>query len=149
MVVVQNASEPEPTHKRHARWSQEDNAVIIDLLKSHQSEGHQSDSGWKGVVWTTCEAALRGSEKQSGGGPKTANGCKEHWLSVRLLLEEPAVVRPPIPSNDTVRFGKGPQVHHTPRSRDRRDSTILVGWQNPPDVHLQRHVHQLHYLPSH
>jgi len=82
MVVVQSTSELEPSNKKHARWSEEDNAIVINVLKTHQSKGHQSDSGWKGIVWTACEVALRDSEKQSGGGPKTVNGCKEHWLAV-------------------------------------------------------------------
>jgi len=84
MAIAQDASKLKPSNKKNARWSQEDNAVLIDLLKSHQSKGHQSDSGWKGIVWTACEEALRGSESRSGGGPKTASGCKEHWHSVRL-----------------------------------------------------------------
>ena len=82
MAVAQGASELKPSNRKNARWSQEDNTVLIDLLKVHQSKGHQSDSGWKTIVWTACEEALRDSEIQSGGGPKTASGCKEHWLSV-------------------------------------------------------------------
>jgi len=34
-------------------------------------------------VWTACGEALHSSEGKSGGGAKTANGCKEHWLSLR------------------------------------------------------------------
>jgi len=84
MADTQESSELKPSYKKHARWSQEDNAKLIDLLKIHQSKGHQSDSGWKGIVWTACEVAFRDSEKKSGGGPKTASGCKDHWLSVHL-----------------------------------------------------------------
>ena len=73
MVTVQDVGELKQSPKKNARWSQDNNAVIIELLKNHQSEGHQSDSGWKSIVWTACEVALWGSEKQSGGGPKTAS----------------------------------------------------------------------------
>ena len=84
MAIAQDTSAPKSNHKKNARWSQEDNAVLIEQLKIHQSKGHQSDSGWKSLVWTACEVALRESEIKSGGGPKTASGCKEHWLSVCL-----------------------------------------------------------------
>jgi len=74
--------------KKNTRWSQEDNAALIDLLRIHQSKGHQSDSGWKNIVWTVCEVAFRDSEKKSGGGPKTVSGCKEHWHLVCLLSSD-------------------------------------------------------------
>jgi hypothetical protein len=87
MSVVENSTTLErPGRRKNAKWSREDDAVFIDLLTTHQSKGNQSDNGWKKIVWTACEEALRVGEKQSGGGPKTASGCKDHWLSVCLSL---------------------------------------------------------------
>ena len=82
MVATQEAANLEPSRKKNARWSHEDNKIFVDSLKAHQSQGHQSDNGWKNIVWTSCEVALQGSETRSGGGPKTADGCKEHWGTV-------------------------------------------------------------------
>ena len=62
---------------KNARLSQGDVPVLIDLLKNHQSQGHHSDAGWKGIVWTARETDLRNSEPHSGGGPKTVKGCGE------------------------------------------------------------------------
>ena len=66
MAVIQEASELKPSHKKNAQWLQEDNVTLINLLKIHQSKGHQSDSGWKGIVWTACEVAFQGSKKRVG-----------------------------------------------------------------------------------
>ena len=86
MAAVQEAPSSELGRKKNARWSKEDDATLVNLLTTHQSLGHQSDNGWKSIVWTACEEALQGSEEKSGGGAKTTNRCKEHWLSVRLFL---------------------------------------------------------------
>ena len=82
MAVAQGASGLNPTSRKNARWRKEDDQVSIDTLKMQQSKGNQTDSGWKHTVWTACEVALQGSEKDSGGGPKTERRCKEHWHSV-------------------------------------------------------------------
>ena len=63
MAVVQDASEFNPTSRKNTRWRKEGDHVLIDTLRIQQSKGNQADSGWKRVVWTACEVALRGSEK--------------------------------------------------------------------------------------
>ena len=82
VAASQETANLELSHRKNARWSREDNTIFIDLLRAHQLKGHQSDNGWKNIVWTACEEALQGSESQSGGGPKTASGCKEQWATV-------------------------------------------------------------------
>jgi hypothetical protein len=65
-----------------------DDETLVECLKQQQAAGNQSDTGFKPVAWTACVIALRGSEKRSGGGPKTAKSCKDHFGAVSFSLPD-------------------------------------------------------------
>jgi hypothetical protein len=77
---------PAATCKK-ASWKLADDEILLECLRQQQAASHQSDTGFKPVVWTACVLALKDSEKWSGGGPKTAKGCKDHFgtASVSIL----------------------------------------------------------------
>ncbi|KAF8225652.1 hypothetical protein L208DRAFT_1047203, partial [Tricholoma matsutake] len=64
--------------------SSADDATLIEVLTKQQALGNHSDSGWKSLIWTTAADKLKGSEKQSGGAPKTAGSCNSCWQIVWL-----------------------------------------------------------------
>ncbi|GLB43985.1 putative myb/SANT-like DNA-binding domain containing protein [Lyophyllum shimeji] len=64
---------------KKAKWSSADDATLVATLHEEQAKGHQSDTGWKAVTWAACQKALEGSELISGGAPKKAKGCHDHW----------------------------------------------------------------------
>jgi hypothetical protein len=63
-----------------------DEDTLLECLRQQQVARNQSDTGFKSVVWTACAAALQGSEKWSGGGLKTAKGCKDHFGAVSFFF---------------------------------------------------------------
>ena len=69
-----------------AKWTARDAETLVETLQQQKKESHQADSGWKALVWTACEVALRGSEKISEGGPKTASSCLSRWGRVSHML---------------------------------------------------------------
>ena len=71
-----------PPKKKNAIWSTADDTTMVQVLTEQQAAGNQADNNWKSVVWNACAEALSGSEDTSGGAPKTANGCKDHWATV-------------------------------------------------------------------
>lgn len=75
------APEKAPTK---AIWTDADNVVLVDTLLQEKEEGRQSDSGFKSASYTACAAALSGSEKVSGGLPKSSDSCYNHWGNVRI-----------------------------------------------------------------
>src|SRR4051794_35469681 len=70
---------------KKAKWTASDDSVLLDVLKAQQAAGNQANNNWKKCVWTAAETALAGSEKVSGGTPKKAKGCNDHWNAVRAL----------------------------------------------------------------
>ena len=62
-----------------------DDETLLECLKQQQAAGNQLDTGFKPVAWTACGISLQGSEKLSGGGPKTAKSCKDHFGAVSLF----------------------------------------------------------------
>lgn len=76
MAVTQGTHEHKQDSRKNARWSKEDDRVFVDVLKDQQSKGNQADNGWKRIVWTACEQALRNGEIQSGGGPQDRQGMQ-------------------------------------------------------------------------
>jgi hypothetical protein len=74
------------TSRKKALWKPADDEILVECLRQQQAAGHQSDTGFKPVAWTACVLALKDSEKRSGGGPKTAKGCKDHFGTVSLSI---------------------------------------------------------------
>lgn len=72
--------------RKKASWKLVDDETLLECLRQQQAAGHQSDTGFKPVAWTACALALKGSEKLSGGSPKTAKGCKDHFGTVSVPI---------------------------------------------------------------
>jgi len=72
--------------RKKASWKPVDDEMLVECLRQQQAAGHQSDTGFKPVAWTACVLALKDSEKQSGGAPKTAKGCKDHFGTVSMSI---------------------------------------------------------------
>ena len=67
------------------RWKSSDDGVLVGVLTEQASAGHQSDNGWKALVWTAASLALQGSELKSGGAPKSDDACLSRWGKVRAV----------------------------------------------------------------
>ena len=72
--------------RKKASWKPADDEMLLECLRQQQEAGHQSDTGFKPVAWTACALALKDGEKRSGGGPKTAKGCKDHFGTVSVSI---------------------------------------------------------------
>ena len=72
--------------RKNAVWSLADDKLLVEVLTEQQAAGNQADNSWKGVVWVAAALKLQGSEAISGGGPKTADGCDNHWQKVCIHL---------------------------------------------------------------
>jgi hypothetical protein len=81
-----NPATPAPATRKKASWKPADDEILLECLRQQQAAGHQSDTGFKPVTWTACALALRDSEKRSGGAPKTAKGCKDHFGTVSVPI---------------------------------------------------------------
>ena len=68
--------------KQTTSWDRNDEAILVHTLKQHKVLGHFADGNPKKIVWTACEEVLSGSEKKSGGVPKTAVAIKNCWQRV-------------------------------------------------------------------
>ena len=66
-------------------WKSSDDGVLVGVLTEQASAGHQSDNGWKALVWTAASLALQGSELKSGGAPKSDDACLSRWGKVRAV----------------------------------------------------------------
>jgi hypothetical protein len=77
-----SASAVKSAPRKNAIWSATDDKTLVDVLTEQQAAGNQADNNWKGVVWVAAALKLKGSEAISGGGPKTADGCDNHWQKV-------------------------------------------------------------------
>ena len=70
--------------KPKAKWSQADDATLVDMLITTKIRGNWGDNNPKKTVWVECMQALSGSEKKSGGIPKRADTIKARWQKVCL-----------------------------------------------------------------
>ena len=77
---------PAPVSRKKASWKPVDDELLLECLQQQQAADHQSDTGFKPVAWTACVLALKDSEKRSGGSPKTAKGCKDHFGTVSVPI---------------------------------------------------------------
>ena len=72
--------EEKPNKTSAVKWSQSDEAVLLDTLADEKRDGKNwGDNNPKPAAWTKCEEALKGSEKRSGGIAKTAKAIKSRW----------------------------------------------------------------------
>ncbi|KAH8994179.1 hypothetical protein EDB86DRAFT_3169629 [Lactarius hatsudake] len=69
------------------RWSEADEATLVHTLASEKAKSNWGDNGPKKVAWTACEVALLGSEKTSGGSPKTLQSIKNRWQRIKQEFE--------------------------------------------------------------
>ncbi|KAF8327693.1 hypothetical protein F5887DRAFT_827969, partial [Amanita rubescens] len=76
-----------------ARWSSSDDATLTATLHAERAKGNQADNSWKATTWTACEKALARSEVRSGGAPKKAVGCRDHWSLLRTQCLEVKTLR--------------------------------------------------------
>lgn len=68
------------------KWSDADEATLVYTLASEKAKSNWGDNGPKKVAWGECEKALKGSEKVSGGSPKTQQSIKNRWQRVRTAF---------------------------------------------------------------
>ncbi|ORY22385.1 hypothetical protein BCR39DRAFT_562349 [Naematelia encephala] len=66
-----------PNRKRSAHWTEDDTALLVDLLLRHKDTGRTSDNGFKPEVWKEAAGMLQRTVVL--GGPKTAEACKGRW----------------------------------------------------------------------
>ncbi|KAH8978076.1 Myb/SANT-like DNA-binding domain-containing protein [Lactarius hatsudake] len=69
------------------RWSEADEATLVHTLASEKAKSNWGDNGPKKVVWTACKVTLLGSEKTSGGSPKTLQSIKNRWQRIKQEFE--------------------------------------------------------------
>ncbi|TDL14017.1 hypothetical protein BD410DRAFT_693273, partial [Rickenella mellea] len=84
-------------------WTAANNAILVEQLQKAKNEGNQSGAGWKDQVWTAVEIALRGSEKTSGGAPKSQAACKRRWQKLKQPVAESSVWDKECKSNANVK----------------------------------------------
>ena len=71
-----------PSNSTKNAWRTASDATLINCLIEQCTLGHQSDSGFKDIMFTACAEALADSHLMSGGTPKTATTCSDHWSKV-------------------------------------------------------------------
>ena len=65
------------------KWSDLDDVTLLQTMASEKAKGNWGDNGPKKAAYTKCKKALKGSEKISGGTPKTTKTCRSRWNRVR------------------------------------------------------------------
>jgi hypothetical protein len=78
----ENSSRNTAKAPKRAVWKSTDDGVLVAVLTEQASAGHQSDNGWKSLVWTAASLALEGSELKSGGASKNDDACLSRWGKV-------------------------------------------------------------------
>ena len=83
---------PNKTEKNVTKWSRNDEAMLVHTLAEQKATGNWGDNNPKMLAWTACMIALTGSEKASGGTPKTLQAIKSRWQCIysTTLLTAPA-----------------------------------------------------------
>ncbi|KAF5346596.1 hypothetical protein D9758_013463 [Tetrapyrgos nigripes] len=63
--------------------------VLMAVFLDQKAEGNQTDNGgWKSKAINTAVKALEGSEKKSGGAPKTPSSLKNEFKNFNSLAEK-------------------------------------------------------------
>ncbi|KAF8256442.1 Myb/SANT-like DNA-binding domain-containing protein [Lactarius quietus] len=69
--------------KSITKWSQRNEALLVHTLADQKAKGEWGDNNPKKAAWVACVAALAGSEKESGGHPKTETAVKSRWQRLK------------------------------------------------------------------
>jgi len=72
--------------KLNVCWTAADEATLVEAFTMQKREGKTSENGWKPSAYQAVVSALEGSEKVSGGGPKTIATVKSRWQRVSEFL---------------------------------------------------------------
>ncbi|TFK78308.1 hypothetical protein K466DRAFT_607113 [Polyporus arcularius HHB13444] len=67
----------------HSKYSADDDRVLVEALIREAHKGRQSENGFKAAAFVAAAQALEGSEEVSGGKPKTANSCRDHFGALK------------------------------------------------------------------
>ncbi|TFK59918.1 hypothetical protein BDN72DRAFT_864755 [Pluteus cervinus] len=63
-------------------WTDRDDQIMLEVLKTEKDAGNQSENGWKKAVWTRVAAAL--AEKGVQKAPvKTGEKCQDHFGNLK------------------------------------------------------------------
>ncbi|KAH9022583.1 hypothetical protein EDB85DRAFT_2151721 [Lactarius pseudohatsudake] len=73
----------EKPDKNPVKWSQADEAMLLQTLVNKKAKANWGDNNPKKVAWTVCERALADSEKKSGGTPKSTQAIKNRWQRLK------------------------------------------------------------------
>jgi hypothetical protein len=68
------------------KWTVANKAMLLQTLHSEKANSSWGDNNPKPSAYTTCELALAGSEKVSGGGSKGVSAMYQESLAVGTLL---------------------------------------------------------------
>jgi hypothetical protein len=85
------AKDKDRTTGSSATWTSADEVILVQTLKEAKAEGDWGDNNPKKNVWTTCERALVGSEKISGGAPKNQGAIKNRWQHACYFLRTASI----------------------------------------------------------
>ena len=72
----------EPSGGGSSKWSEADDAVLVETLTLQKAGSGWGDNNPKLVAWIACQTALVGSKIESGGAPKIGNVLKSRWQKV-------------------------------------------------------------------
>jgi hypothetical protein len=73
---------PKNPEKNITKWSRSNEAKLVHTLAEQKIKGNWGDNNPKPEAWTACKVALEGSEKESGGTPKTDKAIRSRWQRV-------------------------------------------------------------------
>ncbi|KAI9431664.1 Myb/SANT-like DNA-binding domain-containing protein [Lactarius indigo] len=73
----------EKQDKNAVKWSQADEAMLLQTLADEKAKANWGDNNPKKIAWTACERTLMDSEKKSGGTPKTIQAIKNRWQRLK------------------------------------------------------------------
>ncbi|KAH9013586.1 hypothetical protein EDB84DRAFT_1568586 [Lactarius hengduanensis] len=82
-TMKKGGKEKSSSDKNNTKWTDPDDAILVHTLAQEKANQNWGDNNPKKLVWTTCELALRGSEKVSGGRPKDVVAIKNRWQKLK------------------------------------------------------------------
>jgi Myb/SANT-like DNA-binding domain len=76
-----DTSDKEITTSLRCVWTDEDDAILVEVLTKQKRLGNSSDNGFKKTVWVAAAATLA-AESPKNDPPKVASKCQDHWGNV-------------------------------------------------------------------
>jgi Myb/SANT-like DNA-binding domain len=70
------------TRKQGVHWSDEDAALLVEILVHKKDDGEMSENGFKASVWKDVADELEERRPSSRGAPKEKDSCKGYWHRV-------------------------------------------------------------------